>query len=76
MIAGVIKPSLPRPCNMTVPQSAIAPERCCALTRSEDSLQVALRHLSGDLLVRVWESQDASWARPLVNELRLDGCGM
>ncbi len=57
MIAGVIKSSLPRPCNMTVPESVVEPEGFCSFTRTEDSLVVAFRHASGDLMVRVWEQE-------------------
>jgi len=59
MIAGTIKSALPRPCNMTVPLSGIHPQAngssdCCA-----DSLQVALTHESGCLLIRVSGSSAA-----------------
>jgi len=57
MIAGVIKSSLPRPCNMTVPESVVEPEGFCSLARTEDSLVVAFHHDTGDLLVRVWEQE-------------------
>jgi CheY-specific phosphatase CheX len=55
MIAGVIKSSLPRPCSMTVPESAVAPENWCGGSHTEDSLVVTFRHAAGDLMVRVWE---------------------
>lgn len=55
MIAGVIKSSLPRPCSMTVPESAVIPETWCGGDRTEDSLEVAFRHASGDLTVRILE---------------------
>jgi CheY-specific phosphatase CheX len=55
MIAGVIKSSLPRPCAMTVPESAVAEESLCTMPRAEDTLAVAFRHDSGGLMVRVWE---------------------
>jgi len=57
MIAGVIKSSLPRPCTMTVPESAVEAEAFCNPARTEDSLVVAFRHASGDLMVRVWEQE-------------------
>jgi CheY-specific phosphatase CheX len=57
MIAGVIKPSLPRPCDMTIPQSAIAPEGFCGEMRFEQAVAVWFRHVSGDLLVQVWENE-------------------
>jgi CheY-specific phosphatase CheX len=59
MIAGVIKPALPRPCSMTVPQSAIESEYFCSGMRAGDSLAVGFRHRSGDLLVQVWENEYA-----------------
>ena len=55
MIAGTIKSSLPRPCSMTVPESALALETWCIGPFAEDSLVVAFRHATGDLMVRVWE---------------------
>jgi CheY-specific phosphatase CheX len=57
MIAGVIKSSLPRPCSMTVPESVVEPERFRGPAQTEDSLVVAFRHSSGDLMVRVWEQE-------------------
>jgi CheY-specific phosphatase CheX len=55
MIAGTIKSSLPRPCTMTVPESAVEAEGFCGLAQTEDSLVVAFYHESGDLMVRIWE---------------------
>ena len=57
MIAGTIKSSLPRPCTMNVPESAVEVECFCGMPQSEDSLVVAFRHASGDLMVRVWEEE-------------------
>jgi CheY-specific phosphatase CheX len=57
MIAGTIKSSLPRPCNMAVPQSAVEREQFCGWAQTEDSLVVGFRHSSGDLMVRVWEHE-------------------
>ncbi len=57
MIAGVIKSSLPRPCTMTVPESVVEAESFRGQAQSEDSLVVAFRHSSGDLMVRVWERE-------------------
>ena len=57
MIAGVIKSSLPRPCSMTVPESAVELEEYCGRPCTEDSLVVAFRHPAGDLMVRVWEQE-------------------
>jgi CheY-specific phosphatase CheX len=57
MIAGTIKSALPRPCTMTVPQSCIHLEEFCDISRSDDSMVVAFKHASGELMVRVVESQ-------------------
>jgi CheY-specific phosphatase CheX len=57
MIAGVIKSSMPRPCTMTVPESAVEQERCCEQQRSERTLTVGFRHADGDLMVRVSEHE-------------------
>jgi CheY-specific phosphatase CheX len=57
MIAGVIKSSLPRPCTMTVPESVVETEGFCGVPQTEDSLVVAFRHASGDLMVRIWEQE-------------------
>jgi chemotaxis protein CheX len=55
MIAGTIKSSLPRPCAMTVPESAVERDGFCGQASTEDSLVVGFRHVSGVMLVRVWE---------------------
>jgi CheY-specific phosphatase CheX len=57
MIAGTIKSSLPRPCTMTVPESAVEANGFCSPAQTEDSLMVVFRHESGDLMVRVWEEE-------------------
>ena len=57
MIAGVIKSSLPRPCTMSVPKSVVEPQGFHRPAATEDSLVVAFRHASGDLMVRVWEQE-------------------
>jgi CheY-specific phosphatase CheX len=57
MIAGTIKSSLPRPCAMAVPESAVENERFCGPLPAEDTLMVAFRHAAGDLMVRVWEQE-------------------
>jgi CheY-specific phosphatase CheX len=57
MIAGTIKSSLPRPCAMTVPESAVEAEGYCRQFGSEDSLVVMFRHQAGDLMVRIWEQE-------------------
>jgi CheY-specific phosphatase CheX len=55
MLGGVIKSSLPRPCTMDVPESAVATDGLCMRPRTDDVLSVAFRHDTGVLLVRVWE---------------------
>ena len=56
MIAGTLKSSLPRPCSMTVPESAVEREGFCE-PAAEDTLSVGFHHASGDLLVRIWEQE-------------------
>lgn len=55
MIAGTIKSSLPRPCTMTVPESAVEAERFSGPAQTDDTLSVAFRHPSGELTVRICE---------------------
>jgi chemotaxis protein CheX len=55
MIGGVIKSSLPRPCAMTLPESSVADEKPCPKPEGGDSLAVAFRHASGEMMVRVCE---------------------
>lgn len=57
MIAGTLKSSLPRPCSMTVPESAVQPDGLCGRASTEDSLVVGFRHISGVMLVRVLEQE-------------------
>ncbi|MGD0730830.1 MAG: chemotaxis protein CheX [Terracidiphilus sp.] len=57
MIAGVIKSSLPRPCAMDVPESAVEAEGYCGAPRTHDTLVVAFRHASGDLMVCIREGE-------------------
>src|SRR5271157_3493727 len=59
IIAGVIKSSLPRPCTMTVPESAAEAAGFCSAAQTDDSLIVAFRHPSGEQMVRVWEQECA-----------------
>ena len=56
MIAGTLKSSLPRPCSMTVPESAVEGEGSCGAA-GDDTLAVGFHHTAGDLLVRVWEQE-------------------
>jgi len=55
MIAGTIKSSLPRPCMMSVPASAVEADGFSGHGSSEDSLVVGFRHAAGELLVRICE---------------------
>jgi CheY-specific phosphatase CheX len=57
IIAGVIKSALPRPCTMTVPESAVETEAFRAPEPTEDSLIVAFHHASGGLMVCIWEQE-------------------
>jgi chemotaxis protein CheX len=57
MIGGVIKSSLPRPCNMTVPESGVETAEFTNQAQADDSLVVGFRHSAGDLMVRVWEEE-------------------
>jgi chemotaxis protein CheX len=56
MVAGVIKPSLPRPTNMTTPTTGVEPAGFCGMQRTETTLIVGFRHADGDLMVRVQEN--------------------
>ena len=53
MIAGAIKSSLPRPCAMTVPVSAVESESYCGQMRNKYSVAVAFHHDAGDIMVSV-----------------------
>jgi CheY-specific phosphatase CheX len=57
MIAGTIKSSLPRPCSMSVPESAIGVEVFNGQAPSDDTLMVMFRHAAGDLIVRIHEQE-------------------
>jgi CheY-specific phosphatase CheX len=57
MLAGTIKSSLPRPCSMTVPESALAQESFDGPAATGDALVVGFRHAAGDLMVRIWEQE-------------------
>jgi CheY-specific phosphatase CheX len=57
MIAGTIKSSLPRPCTMTVPESAVEAEGFSGGPQMENLLEVAFRHPAGDLIVRICENE-------------------
>jgi CheY-specific phosphatase CheX len=55
MIAGTIKSSLPRPCTMSVPESAVETEGFCGHSPTHDTLSVGFRHTAGDLMVSILE---------------------
>jgi|SRR5450631_3884227 len=55
MIAGSIKSSLPPPCAIAVPVSAVETAGFCELQRTENTLSVGFHHADGDLMVGVWE---------------------
>lgn len=57
MIAGTIKSSLPRPCSMSVPNSMVERDGFCVPPPGQDTLLVAFRHASGDLMVRIFEQE-------------------
>src|SRR5580658_6320790 len=57
MIAGTIKSSLPRPCSMTVPESAVELEEFRGPFGTEDAVVVGFHHSAGDLMVRIWEQE-------------------
>ena len=57
MIGGVLKSSLPRPCAMALPESAVATEGYSTGPSTEDTLAVAFRHAAGGMLVLVWEEE-------------------
>jgi hypothetical protein len=42
---------------MTVPESAVEANGYCSPPQTDDTLVVAFRHESGDLMVRVWEEE-------------------
>lgn len=55
MIAGTIKSALPRPCEMTVPESSLEADGFCGAAQTDDTLLVSFRHADGDLMVRIHE---------------------
>lgn len=59
MIGGVIKSSLPRPCAMALPESAVATGGLCAGPEQDDRLIVAFHHPAGALMVQVREEDCA-----------------
>jgi len=59
MIAGVIKSSLPQPCGMSLPHSAVEACNFCGEQPAQNSIDVAFRHGAGKMVVRVWEDEQA-----------------
>jgi chemotaxis protein CheX len=59
MIGGVIKSSLPRPCAMALPESAVATGGLCSGPEQDDTLTVAFHHAAGALMVQVREEDCA-----------------
>jgi CheY-specific phosphatase CheX len=57
MVAGALKSSLPRPCSMTVPESAVIQNGYLGSHSSSDALEVGFSHHAGVMLVRVWEQE-------------------
>jgi CheY-specific phosphatase CheX len=57
MIAGVIKSSLPQPCAMSLPHSAVEACNFCGVEPSANAIDVAFRHPDGKMVVRVWEDE-------------------
>jgi CheY-specific phosphatase CheX len=68
MVAGTIKSALPRPCSMTVPESAVEADSLCVPGRTENTLTVAFRHADGEMMVRVWEQEADAAAAPALTE--------
>ncbi|MGD0913424.1 MAG: chemotaxis protein CheX [Terracidiphilus sp.] len=57
MIAGVIKSSLPQPCEMSLPHSAVELCNFCGVEAGGNAIDVAFRHAEGKMVVRVWEDE-------------------
>jgi CheY-specific phosphatase CheX len=57
MIAGVIKSSLPQPCEMSLPWSAVEACNFCGVEPRRNAIDVAFRHSDGKMVVRVWEDE-------------------
>jgi CheY-specific phosphatase CheX len=56
IVAGVIKSSLPRPCSMALPESAVEPREFIPASAA-DSLVIFFHHAAGELMVRVCEQE-------------------
>jgi chemotaxis protein CheX len=59
MIGGVIKSSLPRPCAMALPESAVAMGGLCSGPEQENTVTVGFHHAAGSLMVKVQEEDCA-----------------
>ena len=57
MIAGVIKSSLPQPCTMSLPHSAVEARNFCGQETNHNAIDVAFRSPDGKMVVRVWEDE-------------------
>jgi CheY-specific phosphatase CheX len=57
MIAGVIKSSLPQPCQMGLPHASVEDSNFCGEQPSQNAIDVAFRHADGKMVVRVWEDE-------------------
>jgi CheY-specific phosphatase CheX len=57
MIAGVIKSSLPQPCAMSLPHSAVEACNFCGGEPNSNAIDVAFHHTDGKMVVRVWEDE-------------------
>jgi CheY-specific phosphatase CheX len=57
MIAGILKSSLPRPCSMTVPTATIETAFYSSDPENSDLISVSFHHNTGDMVVRVLESE-------------------
>lgn len=55
MIAGTIKSALPRPCEMTVPESSLEQDSFRGPAQTDDTLSVTFQHPDGELMVRISE---------------------
>jgi|SRR5580658_752468 CheY-specific phosphatase CheX len=57
MIAGVIKSSLPQPCEMSLPHAGVEACNFCGEQPARNSIDVAFRHADGKMVVRIWEDE-------------------
>ena len=60
IIAGVIKSSLPRPCSMAVPQSAVEPRGYCSPPRTPDTLSEPSATPPATSWSDIWEQECAA----------------